>query len=410
MSRWILGLDLGTSGLRGCVIEGQNVRAQASAPITTQTPAHWRKALDQVMAILKPYLPQVGHIIADATSSTVMLWRNGRPASSVRLYNDQGHRDCARRLAETLPENSGAMGASSTLCKVLQLKAHYGAQDMRIAHQIDWLNAQFLGTLPPTDWNNALKLGFDPLTLTWPMILRRLVHPLPLPEVVPPGTPLGEVCPQARRAWALPAGCQVYAGTTDSIAAFLASGAEQCGDAVTSLGSTLAIKLLSEQPVFSSEYGIYSHRLPMGWLVGGASNAGGRVLLQHFSLSEIERLTPLMHPAVPTGLDYYPLPGVGERFPINNNALAPEIQPVPQDRARFLQGLLEGLVRIEQLGYTRLMELGATPPRRIFCAGGGCRNPVWMHLRERALPAPLAQARNGEAAFGVTRLLADAPA
>ncbi len=406
---WILGLDLGTSGLRGCVVAEEGVVVQASAPIDSQTPEHWRKALEQVMASLRPHLPQIRHIIADATSSTVMLWRDGHPASAVRLYNDHGNRRCAQGLTEALPDNSGAMGASSTLCKVLQLKAQYGARDMRIAHQIDWLNAQFLGTLPPTDWNNALKLGFDPIECRWPMVVRQLVHPLPLPEVVPPGTPLGEVSRQAQRDWGLPAACQVHAGTTDSIAAFLASGADQPGDAVTSLGSTLAIKLLSEQPVFSSAYGVYSHRLPQGWLVGGASNAGGRVLLQHFSIADIERLTPLMNPAVSTGLDYYPLPCVGERFPICDNDLKPKMNPIPQDRARFLQGLLEGLVNIERLGYARLLELGATPPRRIFCAGGGCRNPVWMRLREQALPAPLAEPHSGEAAFGVTRLLVDAP-
>ena len=41
-------------------------------------------------------------------------------------------------------------------------------------------------------------------------------------------------------------GCLVVGGTTDSIAAFLAAGAERVGEAVTSLGSTVAIKLLSD--------------------------------------------------------------------------------------------------------------------------------------------------------------------
>lgn len=53
----------------------------------------------------------------------------------------------------------------------------------------------------------------------------------------------------------------MHPGTTDSIAAFLASGADSVGQAVTSLGSTLAIKQLSEQPVDDSRYGVYSHRL-----------------------------------------------------------------------------------------------------------------------------------------------------
>lgn len=44
----------------------------------------------------------------------------------------------------------------------------------------------------------------------------------------------------------LPSSCQVVAGTTDSIAAFIAANATEPGHAVTSLGSTLAIKMLSE--------------------------------------------------------------------------------------------------------------------------------------------------------------------
>jgi hypothetical protein len=44
------------------------------------------------------------------------------------------------------------------------------------------------------------------------------------------------------------------------------------GDAVTSLGSTLAIKMLSAVPVDDSSRGVYSHRLGDLWLAGGASN------------------------------------------------------------------------------------------------------------------------------------------
>ena len=60
------------------------------------------------------------------------------------------------------------------------------------------------------------------------------------------------------------ADCKVVGGTTDSIAAFLASGASDIGDAVTSLGSTLAIKLLSATPATDSSRGVYSHRCAPG--------------------------------------------------------------------------------------------------------------------------------------------------
>lgn len=75
--------------------------------------------------------------------------------------------------------------------------------------------------------------------------------------------------------------CHICAGTTDSIAAFLASGASLPGEACTSLGSTIAIKMLSTARIEDASFGVYSHRYPSSgesgdqlWLAGGASNCG----------------------------------------------------------------------------------------------------------------------------------------
>ena len=67
----------------------------------------------------------------------------------------------------------------------------------------------------------------------------------------------------------------------DSIAAFLAADVRKPGEAVTSLGSSLVVKLLSEMRVDNADYGIYSHRLGDLWLVG-------------------ERLQPLPSPQQPS--------------------------------------------------------------------------------------------------------------
>ena len=58
------------------------------------------------------------------------------------------------------------------------------------------------------------------------------------------------------------------AGAADSNAAFLAAGVDSVGEAVSSLGSTFAVKLLSNSRVDNAAYGIYSHRLGDAWLVG----------------------------------------------------------------------------------------------------------------------------------------------
>lgn len=63
---------------------------------------------------------------------------------------------------------------------------------------------------------------------------------------------------------------QVNSLAADSIAAFLAVGLDSAdlGAAVTSLGSTLAVKLLSDTRVDDAATGVYSHRLGDTWLVG----------------------------------------------------------------------------------------------------------------------------------------------
>ena len=200
-------------------------------------------------------------------------------------------------------------------------------------------------------------------------------------SICPPSSPPARASqpspPRAAAKFDLPDETAIIAGTTDGCAAFLASGASEPGDGVTSLGTTLTLKLLSAAPVFAPQYGIYSHRIGDTWLAGGASNSGGQAIMAHFSRDEIERLTPLIDPDKPTGLDYYPLARPGERFPINDPALAPRLEPRPAEPRRFLQAMLEGIANIEALGYRRLAELGANPLATIRTVGGGAVNETW---------------------------------
>ena len=77
------------------------------------------------------------------------------------------------------------------------------------------------------------------LTVTLTLTLTQVLEGR-LPHVVMPGERMGAVTAAAAARWGLRADCEVVGGTTDSIAAFLASGARGEGDAVRSLGSALA--------------------------------------------------------------------------------------------------------------------------------------------------------------------------
>lgn len=223
---------------------------------------------------------------------------------------------------------------------------------------------------------------------------------LKLPDVVAPGTSIASITSEIAEQLQLPKACVICAGTTDSIAAFLASGAKIPGEAVTSLGSTLVLKLLSNIPVNNIKYGIYSHRLGDLWLTGGASNTGGAVLRQFFSDLELENFSRQINPNYNSNLNYYPLIKKGDRFPINDPELLPRLQPRPDNSVEFLQGLLEGIAKIEAQGYQLLQQLGATPLTQVYTAGGGAKNPVWTAIRQRYLNVNMVNSIHTEAAYG----------
>ncbi|GFR50176.1 hypothetical protein Agub_g12343 [Astrephomene gubernaculifera] len=305
---------------------------------------------------------------------------------------------------------SGCKGGEGTDPRVLATTGR-GPYPL-LLHQADWLAGLLYGMCDPygnagvSDWNNALKLGYDPASESYPgWLATQPFSPLLPPRVVSPGAPVAPLAPSAAARCGLRPDCLVCGGTTDSIAAFLAAGVTQAGQAVTSLGSTLAVKLLSTTRVDDAAYGVYSHRLGDVWLVGGASNSGGAVLRRFFTDQQLRDLTPALNPDRPTGLDYYPLPGPGERFPVADTGLQPRMSPRPKDDAVFLQGLLEGIAQIESDAYHRLAQLGASPLKEVLTAGGGAANPKWSLIRQRLLGVPLRAAEYGEACYG-TALLA----
>jgi sugar (pentulose or hexulose) kinase len=150
--------------------------------------------------------------------------------------------------------------------------------------------------------------------------------------------------------------------------------------------------------------GISCHRVAGQWLVGGASNAGAGVLRRWFTDGQIAELSRQIDPRRPTGLALRPLPGPGERFPVDDPALEPQLEPRPVSDALYVQGLLEGLAEIERAGWQRLAELGAPPIRRVISLGGGARNPQWRLIRQRVLGLPVLNRPQLTAAQGMARL------
>jgi len=450
----ILGLDIGTSGVRGCVVKKSYSSLQITEtilceetvemPTATKNNNHsisqdsslWLNAVNQLfIRLAKNFkLDTITHLILDATSSTVLLTdQQGNPLTKALMYNDAQSIDYAKEISQNIKmskEFSGAQGASSTLAKTLTLlEQNKETNDPVISHQIDFINHYLCGAINITDENNALKLGYNSINQAWPSWVQSMLiaknKSVELPKVVKPGSFLGTILPGIAKQFGFKKNLMVMAGTTDSIAGFLAAGATEPGDTVSSLGSTLAIKAISEKPIFNDKYGLYSHKLGDFWLVGGASNSGGRVILDFYTIDELMQLTSkisaqkIEHYLQTNPPSFYPLRQVGERFPIADSSLTPLMPKKPicsfsqikdsesclQQHTLFLLNILFGITHIEKVAYCKLAELGLTDIKRIFSVGGGTKNQAWMKLRALQLNAELYTAKHPQAAYGVTKLI-----
>lgn len=478
-----LGVDLGTSGARISIIQhAASTTTTTSSAASEDAPSFdeiyakalawdtygsydepnaWMKAVQALLqsAADTMSLENVHAICISGTSASCLLVEpdNDNNSSAVikptrgnaRMYNYNVDNAAALDLlSEFVPPRHTARSTTGSLAKLLAWNAEDGLSDNeRLCHQADYVIRQFTQRSDVdvgnnncsivSDWHNCLKLGYDVRNLEWPSWMDKCLESVGLStcvlpdKIVSPGQPIGSVASWACDRFGLPEDCVLTGGTTDSNAAFFAAVGSSVhpGTAVTSLGSTLAIKQLSTAYVEDAEKGVYSHRFPSvfgsfarsssssseAWLVGGASNSGCAVLReQGFSNEELVELSQKIDPDSDTSLSYYPLTKKGERFPIADSGKEPILEPVPKTRDEFLRGILQGISDVERDGFLALGELGALPstPSHVWTCGGGSRNNVWSQMRQRRLreafktDVTVARANNTEASYGAAILAA----
>jgi len=480
-----VGFDLGTSGARISVVEKSSLSHNEvhSDAISWDSenryddPNAWNNAIHKLLSraaatASKPdLLSTVKSICVSGTSASCLLVdsRTGEVTRHPRMYDfdvttDSYGKDAMTVLSKYAPPRHTANTNTGSFAKLLRWNAHQPIQpNEMLCHQADYVVMNLLygddsqckqehSILDKrrevrSDWHNCLKLGYDVQNLCWPdWMLSCLDKELSsfqdaasfvLPDkVVSPGQPIGALHPIWIERYGLSQDALLVGGTTDSNAAFFAAvggASPEFGTAVTSLGSTLAIKMLSKSFVEDASRGVYSHRFPVfdgsckdnhegqeneeAWLVGGASNVGCAVLRQEqFSNSELIELSQQIDPMQDSPLSYYPLTKKGERFPVADSERKPLLVPKPENRKEYLHGILQGISDVECQGFDALGSLGASPPKPciVWSCGGGAKNDMWLKMRERKIAdicgreagAKVCRAENTEASFGSAILAA----
>ena len=430
-----MGLDVGTQGVR-CVVadEAGGVRAAHSVAFDRiniadtpgwyeQSALDWAAAIEAAITRSVAALRQGGlspediaSVSIDGTSGTIVpLDADNRPLCAALMYNDPRAQREAVETRACMREHERKLGltfnASFSLPRILWImrnRPDIYEKTRVFAHQADYAVGLLCGEYRVSDYSNALKTGYDLLDGRWPATLPNARGRArdKLPQIGRPGAPIAPVTQAAAARLGLSPRTMVTGGSTDGYASALAAGAVRAGSWASIIGTTFVLKGVTRDLIIDENGSSYSHMLPDGsWMLGGASNIGGRCLNAVRGDRSFDELNRAAEPLVPTGARCYPLTGRGERFPF----VDPKAEAFYRGdilNGKLYPALMEGVAFAERLAFDRMEALGGTVGPTVCATGGACRSELWLRIRASVLNRRLAVPAVVDAAMGSALLAA----
>ena len=432
---YFMGLDVGTQGVRCVVADAQgkvwaaksvgfdSINVSATQGWYEQSPEVWSNACDRAIEGCVKVLNVQGisgdsikALSIDGTSGTIVpLDHDFSPLTPALMYNDPRAKAQAATVHAAMGEHEKThgltFGSSFALPRILWI--HDMLPDIYkktrvFAHQADFIAGRLCGEYCVSDYSNALKTGYDLIQGRWPIEIEQTLglDIAKLPHVIAPGAPIAFVSQAAADRLGLSTKTMVTGGSTDGYASALAAGTVGVGQWASIIGTTFVLKGVTEKLIIDPAGSCYSHKLPSGaWMLGGASNIGGRCLNECAPNKNFDELNTLSESLVPTGVRCYPLTGRGERFPfVDGDAQAYYIGNV--FGGRLYPALMEGVAFAEKFALDRVTKLGATVGSVISTTGGACRSELWLRIRASVLNRQLMIPAIVDAAMGSAMLAA----
>ena len=432
---FFMGIDIGTQGVRtiisnerGHIIAAKSIAFECiniskEEGVYEQNPATWWNSLVQSVSFCTSEMKNSGHslndlcsICVDGTSGTILaVDKNGNPLCNAMMYNDMRAADEVSIIRSFAGDFESKLGLrfnpSFALPRILWLKNNKPdiyESAYKIIHQTDYIVGRLCGEFGISDYSNSLKTGYDLLSEQWPSFLYELgIDQEKLPRIVAPGQKIAQISTSISKELGLPSHAIIVAGATDGYASALAAGACRVGDWASIIGTTLVLKGVSDKIVIDPTGASYSHKLPTGnWLTGGASNVGGRCLINRFDKNSFSELDTLAEALAPTGVLIYPLTGIGERYPFVDPNASEFIVGDSSDPITLYTALMEGVGYTERLAFDLNCEMGLPVGDIIYTSGGACKSDIWLQIRASILGRTLKIPVVVDAAMGTALIAA----
>ena len=426
-----LGLDLGTSGLKGLLIDdAQRVVAEAAAPLSVtrpaegwseQSPADWIGAAESVLAALSVRgLGAVRGIgLSGQMHGATLLSASDDVLRPCILWNDtRAHVEAAELDADPrFREITGNIVfpgfTAPKLVWVARHEPHVFARVAKVLLPKDylrlWLTGEHVAEMSDaagTSWLDTGRRDWSDALLAATGLSRAQ-----MPRLVEGSEVSGVLRPELAARFGLPAGVVVAGGGGDNAASGIGVGVVHAGQAFVSLGTSGVLFAANDgyQPNPATAVHTFCHALPGKWHQMGVILAATDALNWFAGLTGTDAAHlsgALGRLQAPGKTRFLPYLG-GERTPLNDAAIRGAFIGLEHatDRPAATRAVLEGVTFALRDCRDALAATG-TRIESLLAVGGGSKSDYWLAAIATALGTPVSVPIAGDfgGAFGAARL------
>lgn len=430
-----LGLDLGTSGVKAMLIDGdQKIIGSANGSLdvsrphsgwSEQEPAHWVRATEEAVAGLKAKHPKElaavkGIGLSGQMHGATLLDASDKVLRPCILWNDtRSHIEAAALDADPrfrkLTGNIVFPGFTAPkLAWVAKNEPEIFAKVAKVLLPKDYLRLWLTGEHISEMSDSAGTSWLDTGKRAWSseLLAATNLDEKQMPTLVEGTEQGGKLRGELVSAWGISGDVVVAGGAGDNAASACGMGTVSDGAAFVSLGTSgvLFAANAAYLPKPESAVHAFCHALPNTWHQMGVILSATDALNWHSSVTgkSAADLTGEIGEGLkaPTGVTFLPYLS-GERTPHNDAVIRGAFIGLEHEssRAVLTQAVLEGVSFAIRDNLEALRSAG-TDISRVTAIGGGSRSRYWLASIATALDVPVDMPADGDfgAAFGAARL------
>ena len=413
--KYILGVDLGTSSLKGSVytVDGSLVETSSSAydliipqkGFSEQNPQDWIEAFINVIYDLEGKIADFAENLealsfSGQMHSLVLLDENNQVLRNAILWNDVRTTSQCKKIMENygadlvnISKNIALEGF--TLPKILWVKENEADIWEKVKHILlpkDYLRYWLTGkyNMDYSDAAGTLLLDIDKKEWSDEIANQFEIDKNILPPLVESIGYVGDILPDIQAKLGLKNKVKVYAGAADNAASAVGSGITTNDKGMISIG-TSGVVLANKVNLTGNEDGklhTFNHAIPGSYYSMGVTLAAGKSLdwlkstfgsnmtFDEF-LEGIENVSPGSE-----GLMFTPYIQ-GERTPYNDSSIRASFVgiDISHDLPCFTRAVLEGITFSLKDSLEIIDKEAGEDVSQLVSVGGGAKNKIWLQMQ-----------------------------